>query len=342
MAKQRINSIDALRIIAAFFIVCIHMQFFAMDSVNAVARFAVPVFFMISGYFFTIGSRQSKLKSIKKVLVLTVASNILYFVYRLALALLSHNVSGFLASSFSPESVLNFFVFNESPFGGHLWFLSALLYTMIIAFFLSRFKLNRVLVIIVIAALLICDLIFGRYSVALMGAEFPVIYVRNFIFVGIPYFFIGGMFCSVQPGNLRCGNALLIALTVLFTAGSLFEKNILEILNIASSREHYLSTTFLAITVFALALKNPASDSTGFWAFLANLGRRYSLAIYIIHPIFRDVIGGITGRLGTTVENAYFCVAPVVVFFASLVFAVIYYKIKGLVCGSLARREYKH
>ena len=42
-----------------------------------------------------------------------------------------------------------------------------------------------------IPILLLTDLILGKYSLLFLDREFPVIYVRNFLFVGLPYFALG-------------------------------------------------------------------------------------------------------------------------------------------------------
>lgn len=339
---KRSNSIDLLRIVAAFFIVCIHTEFFAMQEVNAVARFAVPVFFMISGYFFIGGKRESQMRSIKKILILVVLTNILFFAYKFALAFLGHNAGQFVANSFSLSSLFNFLVFNESPFGGHLWFLSALLYCMIIAFFLSKIRLNKVFMIVAIAVLLIGDLIFGKYSLLIFGREFPVIWVRNFIFVGLPYFYLGSLFKGYTPDKIKVSSGLLITLIILFALTSVGEKYFLGAINASATREHYISTTFLAVSVFVLALKHPMYNCSGVGRALANAGRKYSLAIYIIHPVFRDVIGGVAGKIGGVTESLYYFVTPVAVFLCSLIFVMIYYKIKDTALGRLKGKRYKH
>lgn len=50
---KRSASIDALKIIMAFLVVCLHMPFPGRLGilVNVIARIAVPCFFVISGFF---------------------------------------------------------------------------------------------------------------------------------------------------------------------------------------------------------------------------------------------------------------------------------------------------
>ena len=70
--KNRNKSLDVLKLIASYFVVFIHIKFsgLAGDIVEALARFAVPVVFMVSGYFAYSNSTEkliSKMKNIIKI-----------------------------------------------------------------------------------------------------------------------------------------------------------------------------------------------------------------------------------------------------------------------------------
>lgn len=54
--KQRNQSIDFLKGIAAIFVVFIHVKLGGTfgDYIAAIGAFAVPFFFMVSGYFFMV------------------------------------------------------------------------------------------------------------------------------------------------------------------------------------------------------------------------------------------------------------------------------------------------
>ena len=61
--KHRNHSLDFLKFIASFLIVCIHFKVFGQTGnlISVIARFAVPVFFMISGYY-AYNDDENKLK----------------------------------------------------------------------------------------------------------------------------------------------------------------------------------------------------------------------------------------------------------------------------------------
>ena len=53
MKKQRNYSLDLLKFISSFLIVCIHFKISGETGklITIIGRFAVPVFFMVSGYY---------------------------------------------------------------------------------------------------------------------------------------------------------------------------------------------------------------------------------------------------------------------------------------------------
>lgn len=90
----------------------------------------------------------------------------------------------------SKRQWLKFIIFNDNPFGFHLWYLEAYLYVLIIMMVVDKYKLwSRMLWCI--PFLLFGDLLFGKYSILQLNKELPYICVRNFLFIGIPYFLLG-------------------------------------------------------------------------------------------------------------------------------------------------------
>ena len=112
-------------------------------------------------------------------------SNVLYLVWTCFYALLSGN-----SLTITPNVIIDFLVFNESPLGGHLWYLGAILYTLISVRMVQSFG-NIKHLYYLIPILLLGDLILGKYAILILGREFPYIIARNWLFVGIPFFSIG-------------------------------------------------------------------------------------------------------------------------------------------------------
>ena len=81
-SNVRYASMDVIKAICAFFIVCIH-TFMYIDTSSyfiTIIRFSVPVFFMITGYNYnSIKSKWSKY--ISNIVRLIFVSNLIYFLY---------------------------------------------------------------------------------------------------------------------------------------------------------------------------------------------------------------------------------------------------------------------
>lgn len=205
-------------------------------------------------------------------------------------------------------------LFNESPFGYHLWYLGAILYVLLIIYLADKMNCRNLLYVFT-PFLLMGDIFLGKYSMLFFGRSFPFIWVRNFLFVGLPYFCIGMI---IRNGFGKKINSRLLALLIgVFTITTLLERFILVSVNMNGERDHYISTTFLAIAVFNFALeyKGEVNDR------LAKIGRYYSSWIYIIHPLFITLFSFIIKRIG--MDKLWGYVGPIVVFFSSLLFVAI-------------------
>jgi len=169
--------------------------------------------------------------------------------------------------------------------------------------------------------LLAVDLVFGKYSIVCFGREFPIIYIRNFLFVGIPYFVTGHFISEKEELIQKISGKLLFAGIVFFICVGMFEKFILTSNGVNAVRDHYISTTFLAVCEFLFFL-NYVSDQSAAGRVLSKIGRNYSTIIYIMHPIIMTVC--YIGFKILKIENIYMIIRPVVVFFITLIFTWCY------------------
>ncbi len=103
---------------------------------------------------------------------------------------------------------------------------------------------------------------------------------------------------------------------------SLSEGFFLSMIKMTASGDRYISSIFLSIAVFVFALsteeREPAPSKL--LNALSIIGRKYSLWIYILHPIFVDAIGEIMKGFG--VYSIYEYVGSIVVYISTLLFLV--------------------
>lgn len=292
MEEKRNNSIDNLKAICTFLIVCIHVPF--PGEIGAyfitLTRIAVPIFFMITGFFYLdIIFYHKEVKQIKKILKLLIEANVFFLIWNILCKVLGGKNMG------------------------------AVFYVLLIVFFLDKLKRRKILYSL-IPFLLIIDLVFGKYSLIIFHHEFPYILVRNFLCVGIPYFCIGNIIRERKYAE-KCNKRILQIMIIVFAISSFLERFILVKAGANATRDHYISTTFLAISFFVYALKSNWNNEI-----LALIGRRYSTWLYIMHPIFITLLSMVAGKFG--VKSIYRCVAPIVVYCVTLVFLIVLQKVK--------------
>lgn len=183
---MRNYSVDSLKFICAVLIVFLHVPCRFQSYYLPVTRCAVPCFFIISGYFLMGENMQERMKKGSiRMFKLMVESSLLFAI----VVFVTHH---FEIDSIIPsvEKLIDFVLFNDNPWGFHLWYLGAYLYVLLICILIDKYKKWHVAFMIT-PILLITDLIMGKYSLLILNREFPFIYVRNFLFVGLPYFLIG-------------------------------------------------------------------------------------------------------------------------------------------------------
>ena len=264
----------------------------------AVCRIAVPIFLMISGYFY---NKESAIKQIKKIGFLFIEANLLYCVWSCFYGV----VSG-VYPIINGNSILRFMLLNESPFAGHLWYLGAIMYTQIFAYIMDQIRMKKVLYLTT-PILLIIDIAFGKYSLLLFGREFDYVFIRNWIFVGIPFYSIGLL---LREKGYRIGSWGVPA----FILTTVLERYLLVANGLNATRDQYISTIFLSIAIFSVALEYRGAINEC----VAKVGREYSTWLYIVHPIFITCLTFVANKMG--MYHIWGYIGSFVVFTVSFVF----------------------
>lgn len=304
ITQQRVKSgrwqgIDILKTICAFLVVIIHAPFPGEIGmyITTLSRISVPIFFMITGFFYSdVVQRNKEKHQIKKIFLLFVVTNAISLFAGCCKALAAGSLPSFLSSLLQVRTLTNFVIWNEPPFGRHLWYLGAILYTLIIVYYARRTNTIRWLMLLT-PGILILGLIFGKYCVVLLGRQIPYVYVRNFFFLGLPYFLIGNLFFEYREQIFEhFTNQLFIAGLLIFSITTVVERYILVTNGVNASNDYYISTTFLACTVFLKFAKPRLKKPTKFVNVLGEVGKRYSTWIYVIHPLLIGMVDLIIGE----------------------------------------------
>lgn len=305
---MRNHTIDSLKFFCAFLVVLIHVQTPFTSYYLPITRCAVPLFFMISGYYLYCHTDTTSIKrNITHIARLLIYGTILY----VPLYVLSHPLCDMIGL-FTWKSFFRIVVLNENPIAFHLWYLQAYIYALGVILFLAKYHLVEKS-FYVVPLLLLTDVVFGKYGKLFMGGV-NILYLRNYLFVGLPYLLIGFIMRKYQDRFTRCPALLYVLLSVTAVIISYTTNHYLQSYGLLSPRNHSLMTTVLSVCVFALVLKNTNNKET-IWS---ELGRKYSLPIYIFHIFVGAITVTVAKHVGAM--EAYSYVSPFVVVLSSIIF----------------------
>lgn len=185
--NRRINNVlNFLKGVGCIAVVLIHVRFPGLfgELIHKLSQFAVPIFFMISGYFSYsedgIGSRRVWKKA-RRIFRITMVATVFYLVYSMWAHYIVGDFALWINSVIDPKIMLKFIVLNDFDFIGasHLWFLPSLAYSYVILCFVERYSCRKlayrvlpflfVLKIVVSASALSFDLSWHLYGNFFIG-----------------------------------------------------------------------------------------------------------------------------------------------------------------------------
>lgn len=277
--KKQYDLLNALKIIAAFFVVCIHVHFpgdFGRGVV-AVARFAVPFFFMVSGFFSFYENRDvlniKYKRKIKHLLILFGGSLLMYFIYNALGSIMNGTLGGYLKGIFSFQSLIELFVFNHVRVMEALWFLPALIYATLIFFVFEKTGITKkvyfLIPVLFLAGVVLREIPeFADNTPEIMSKAYLC---RNFLFVGLPFFMLGH-FTKVNEEKIKSifSNTALVIIMLVGTA----EAVAVDLLH--TQKSLYIGTFFAVFALFVFAVKNEDKINV---PRIASMGAAYSLYV---------------------------------------------------------------
>lgn len=130
-AHIRQSSFDVLKCVAAFLVVAIH---YGPYWINPISRIAVPLFFMITGYYFVTFSAISKFrKHFRKILIMTISASLFYGFLSFSSAIYFGTFDNWFDSKFNLKTIAVYTLFDLDLFQIHLWYFYALAYDLLIS-----------------------------------------------------------------------------------------------------------------------------------------------------------------------------------------------------------------
>lgn len=294
LKAMRNQTIECAKLMASFFVVFIHCSFpgdFG-SAINGLARFAVPMFFAVSGYFsFQAGSRKIRGR-VRKTFNLNLICTVLYMVWGYFLAVYSHSSAvDYLKQTIGTvRSLAKWLLYNQNPFGSHLWYLGALLVCYLLFYIFEKcneeFRIGYCPLYITASVLLAIHFAIEDFSLA-VNIELPEYISRNALFLGVPSFCIGVFIREHGERIASIFRLTTVKLLLALCVGAGF--SMVQWFGYGHPELPYGAV----ISVFCLMLlfqKNPElSIRSQAWEYCISKFGALSKSIYILHLLVIDV-----------------------------------------------------
>ena len=290
--NSRKDSFDVVKCFAAFFVVQLHtIPATVCPLLNVIARLAVPLFFLITGYYYTSIVEKGKYGvQLKKIFLLAIASSLFFWIYYGCMALKNNVFYQWFMDTFNSISILNWVLINDTPGIGHLWYLYAMLYSFI--------------------AIYVID----KLSEGCKGS--PYSWYRNWAFMVVPYILLGRIIFEYKEMLIyKLGGVKIVYFIPAATIGLLGEYKLYEIVGMDPIRDHYVFIILMSGILFILALQYPYF---GKGSVVAIIGREYSVFIYILHIFILRILSFYID-FSSSLMIRFLC--PIIVFVCTIVVA---------------------
>ncbi|MCQ2483608.1 MAG: acyltransferase [Clostridia bacterium] len=317
-ASSRIHSIDCMRILMAFLVVCIHFPFNgkAGEVFITYGKTAVPFFLAVCGYMLYRDDSKDMMKRLvkqtKRIGIFYVASFVFYILVNILSIRIDTGNFNAVRMLYSSKMIPQVLLYNYWMYAEHLWFLGSLFYALLIMLLLNKLKvLNK--------AIYAGPFLIAAY-VVLSHMDIGEPYqLRNAVLVGLSYTMSGMIIRKWEKKllNIKHISAILFATLAVTCVTAIVELN-----TYAKGVEvPFISCEIMTFVLLLLCLKY---KDLGKGTFMEKLGRECSLPIYIMHIAVLFFLPYVVPESSGFISNY----GAVTVFVVTTVFVAIYEDIK--------------
>ncbi len=341
--------LDEIKAIACIFVILIHCKFPGItgDLCEALARFAVPFFFVISGKYLLKEScievsdiRKTVFQKTKKLLGVLFPVWSFYTIYSFWYSLtVGHTVSEWLSDKYNSFEFSRLILFNSGKFiydftysFDHLWFILALIYVYLLVIIFARFVRSWApfLTVSLMMLLFVLELLQTYYPIRPFDISISTWYVvRNWLFVGVPFTMLGVWFSDklskmeffkeITPG---------VTLLVLGIISTLAEYSVWK------SKEVYFGSLLIVLALLILENAGRNMGKKKFFHIKAFefVGRTISSHVYYMHVFVISLFGWFIDRINPEIygNDSFMYARPFMVIVLTIVLSLTIYKIKTL------------
>jgi len=302
---SRNQSVDAFRLLAALSVIILHVEYPNLPSaipigLRLMSRWAIPFFFIISGYFLANPGVTSKRLNVQSAVERLIWVFLVWSFIYAWVVIYQYDLAMSIKRIVSP-----YFIY----FGNfvHLWFIPSLIFGYLMIAFCLNFNLRGLLIVLSILAI-VSALLAGPYSI--VDLKLPPDMTTASVWLSIPFLYIGSVLRRRGPPPWW----VAVLLIVFGAALQIFEARFLYDKFGSSPYEHefLIGTLPFGIGMAALALNDLKFLQQ---SVLSRWGREYSLAIYLVHPLIAITLFAFIGRIWAAVlaNPVWQLMAPLVI-----------------------------
>ncbi len=326
--RQRNQSMEVCKLLAAGFVVFLHARFPDRigELTDCISRCAVPLFFMISGYFNYGADCKALSRRTKHAVSLVLWGSLADIVLGSVLSELSSgSFLGYFRAALPNLRILTDWILLQAhPFGGHLWYLNALVICYLLLWGYVRFREDREpdycglysVCFVLFVGLVLIDVVsplLNHYT------YYPLVHTAWFL--GIPMFGAGLFLREHRERLIRVFGLNSGKLLLLFTAG--IGVNVLQMYTCGLGIIPF-GTIFAVPALLLYLAQHPVICETGWGKKLVSKCGIWSTWIYILHiqviyyydKLFRSELAAFLGEREPWLR-------PMIVLAASAVAAVL-------------------
>lgn len=318
--KQYNYCLDWIKGIACIFVVFMHCEFPGMlgIGVQAISRFCVPFFFMVSGYYCyktsTVSLSERKRK-VLHILKITIYASLFYVLF----ALVQNWIWDDVSLSVTLRDAIVFALFNQMKvIVSQMWFLWALLYVYILYLWIGGQEWYKRYSLLITAVCLVLYIVLAQ-GFHIVGISAPNFFYKNWLVEGLGFFTLGYVlhkYCE----KIKVNNSLLIAFILVFTVLSLVERYLLGRdfgVNICSIPQ--------VIALFLYGVANPTRHEGA----IQKLGKTCSMFVYILHPFVWHSLERVYSAIHVDDNLFALYLMPLLVLGITIIFSLACYKVQS-------------
>ena len=275
MEKTRNHAFDVLKGIACIGVVFIHVKFLGLtgDIVSKISQFAVPIFFMIAGYYAFNSDIFVIKRRLIKIIKILLYSLLLYSSFYFITHIIKCNFEEWILNLFTLKNLLKSIVFCTIGFAIPLWYLIAMAETYILWYFVVKNK-NEINLVKLLPLIFFIRFFLTSY---VESKGLPWCLKINFITCSLTWFLLGYYVKLKENIIYNIKNKMLfitlISGVIIALIPILFNTNI----NFSNIGLFFYS---LSLFLFAIKYKNIQINNI-----ITYIGNKLSLNIYILHSL---------------------------------------------------------